>query len=181
MEAVVMSREAESGAGVLERARRGAGLTQTELAERAKTSRTAVSAYEHGRKSPSLSTLERLLGALGYEIQARPRPSFATVSGRGGREYVVPDRLPDLPVEEALGTVEVPLHLDWSAPGRVVSLADRTQRARFYEMVLREGAVADVERYVDGVLLVDLWPDLVLPAALRRAWGPLVAPYLVTA
>ncbi|MGL5930346.1 MAG: helix-turn-helix transcriptional regulator [Dermatophilaceae bacterium] len=165
---------------VLKRARRGAGLTQAELAERAKTSRTAVSAYEHGRKSPSLSTLERLLEALGYEVEARPRPSFATVIGRGGRDYVVPDQLPCLPVEESLATVDVPLHLDWSAPGRVVNLADRAQRARFYEIVLREGAASDVERYVDGALLVDLWPELVLPAAVRRAWRPLVAPYVST-
>jgi hypothetical protein len=119
-----------------------------------------------------------LLETLGYGVDARPRPSFTTVQGKGGREYSVPDRLPELALDDAMGTVEVPIHLDWSSPGRVVRLAERDQRARFYEMVLREGAPADIVRFVDGALLVDLWPELVLPTALRRAWMPLVEPYL---
>jgi hypothetical protein len=28
--------------------------------------------------------------------------------------------------------------------------------------------------YVDGALLVDLWPELVLPRDLRAAWSPLI-------
>jgi hypothetical protein len=33
---------------------------------------------------------------------------------------------------------------------------------------------ADIERFVDGALLVDAWDDLVLPTALRAAWHPLI-------
>ena len=33
---------------------------------------------------------------------------------------------------------------------------------------------ADILRYVDGVLLVDLWPDLVLPRDIRDAWQPVI-------
>ena len=77
------------GSNVLERARRGAGLSQQELADRARTSRTAVSAYEHGRKSPSLGTVERLLAASGYELDVRPRLSFQGVTGRRGQRYAV--------------------------------------------------------------------------------------------
>jgi hypothetical protein len=29
-------------------------------------------------------------------------------------------------------------------------------------------------RYVDGVLLVDLWDELVLPTYVRAAWAPLI-------
>jgi hypothetical protein len=43
-----------------------------------------------------------------------------------------------------------------------------------YEIVLREGLPADLLTYVDGALLVDAWPDLVLPAAIRRAWEQIV-------
>jgi hypothetical protein len=43
-----------------------------------------------------------------------------------------------------------------------------------YEIVLREGTGQDISDYVDGALLVDLWPDLILPAPLRRAWQPLI-------
>ena len=44
-------------------ARRGAGLSQAQLAERAGTSQPAVNRYERGRSVPSPSTLGRLLEA----------------------------------------------------------------------------------------------------------------------
>lgn len=43
-----------------------------------------------------------------------------------------------------------------------------------YEIVMREGNADDVARYIDGALLIDLWPDLVLPASLRREWQALI-------
>jgi len=52
-------------------ARRTAGLTQVELAKRAKTSQAAVSAYESGRRSPSVETLCRLVDAAGFELRMR--------------------------------------------------------------------------------------------------------------
>ena len=52
-------------------ARRNAGLTQVELARRARTSQAAVSAYESGRRSPSVDTLCRILAAAGYEVRMR--------------------------------------------------------------------------------------------------------------
>jgi hypothetical protein len=48
-------------ATVLRNARRAAGLTQEELAERAGTSQPAVARYEQSRVIPTLPTLERLL------------------------------------------------------------------------------------------------------------------------
>jgi hypothetical protein len=70
--------------------------------------------------------------------------------------------------------VELPLHLNWSAPGRVFDLGSRADRARVYEIVLQEGRPADILAYVDGVLLADLWSDLVLPRRVRTAWDPVV-------
>jgi uncharacterized protein len=52
-------------------ARRDAGLTQVELASRAKTSQAAVSAYESGRRSPSVETLCRVLAGAGFEVRMR--------------------------------------------------------------------------------------------------------------
>jgi hypothetical protein len=40
-----------------------------------------------------------------------------------------------------------------------------------YEIVLREGGPTDILTYVDGVLLAELWPDLVLPQEVRAAWA----------
>jgi len=53
-------------------ARRRARLTQAELAERAATSQPTLSAYESGRKSPSVPVLARLLEVAGARLSAEP-------------------------------------------------------------------------------------------------------------
>jgi hypothetical protein len=62
-------------------------------------------------------------------------------------------------LNRALGRVRLPLHLNWSQPDREFDLSHRRQRARVYEIVLREGTGHDILDYIDGTLLVDLWPD----------------------
>ena len=89
--------------------------------------------------------------------------------------FAVPDRLSRLPVSRAMATITLPLHVSWSEPGRLSHLADRAQRARVYEVLLREGRPADILEHVDGALLVDLWDELVLPRDVRDAWAPVVA------
>jgi transcriptional regulator with XRE-family HTH domain len=80
-------------AAALRDARRRAALTQTELARRAGTSQATVSAYEHGRKAPSVETLARLLAATGTRLTAAPastavvRPTKAQLA-RAGRGLV---------------------------------------------------------------------------------------------
>lgn len=155
-------------------ARRAARLSQDELARRAHTSRPTLSAYERGRKSPTLDTAARLLREAGFELDVRPLVTFTEVATPRGRTVTVPSALPRLAVQQALATVVLPLHLNWSAPGRRFDLADRCQRARVYEIVLREGGPDDILSYVDGALLVDLWDDLVLPRDVRAAWAPLI-------
>lgn len=159
---------------LLERVRVSAGLTQEELARRAGTSRTTLSAYEHGRKSPTAATLVRLLAGAGWELATQPHVSFTQQMSSRGKPIWVPDRLPRLDVERALAVVELPLHLNWSAPGRVFDLVSRADRARVYEIVLQEGRPADILAYIDGALLADLWDDLVLPRAVRSAWNPVL-------
>ena len=58
-------------------ARRRAGLTQSQLARRSGTSQATLSAYETGRKDPSVATLSRILGAAGARLTVEPGP-FAT-------------------------------------------------------------------------------------------------------
>ncbi|WP_206508672.1 helix-turn-helix transcriptional regulator [Rhodococcus sp. BGS-1C] len=65
----------------MEWARRAVGLTQGELARRAHMSRPSSSAYENGRKAPSLETLEQLLGEAGFDVEAVPRVAFVDVPG----------------------------------------------------------------------------------------------------
>lgn len=114
------------------------------------------------------------MGVTGHRLTAVPVLSCEEVEVRGGRAVVVPDRLPELPVQEAVRTFTMPVHLDWSRSDRTVDLADHGQRARAYEIVLREGTPADIEGMVDGALLVDLWSELVLPKRIRTAWRPLI-------
>jgi transcriptional regulator with XRE-family HTH domain len=148
-------------------------MSQGELARRAHTSRPTVSAYEHGRKSPSLVTAQRLLDQTGHELTTQPRIEFVERTVARG-VVVVPTALPRLAARQALATVALPLHVNWSDPRRTFNMADRRQRARVYEMVLREGTAREILAYVDGLLLVDLWDELVLPRHVRRAWQPLV-------
>jgi predicted nucleotidyltransferase len=49
-------------------------LTQVELASRAGTTQSVISAYEHDRRQPALSTLVDLVAATGMELDIRLRP-----------------------------------------------------------------------------------------------------------
>lgn len=162
---------------IIERARRGSGLSQRELARRSGTSQPTLSMYEHGTKSPTLAVAERIVNGSGYDLVLSPRVSFAAHAGARGAPFVVPDRLWRLDPAEALATVTLPQHLHWSGPSRPFRLRDRRDRARVYEIVLREGEPDDLVSYVDGALLVDLWDDLVLPRAIRQAWDPIISTY----
>lgn len=158
----------------LAEARRGAGLSITELADRAATSRPTLSAYEHGRVSPPLVTFERIEAAAGYQMRVEPIVVWREVDVGRARTAAVPDRLPRVDPEAALRNAELPNHLEWSRRTRTVDLADRRERARAYEVVLREGRPADVVAIIDGVLLAELWDDLVVPRPIRAAWQPLI-------
>jgi transcriptional regulator with XRE-family HTH domain len=157
-------------------ARGRAHLTQDELARLASTSRPTVSAYESGTKDPRVDTLDRLLEATGHRLVTRIRPTW-TVVGSGRKSAYVPSALPDLSNDEALAEVTLGIHLAWSGQRRF-RLVDRHDRQRAYEIVLREGAPDDIERYVDGALLVDAWNDLFLPRWIRTGWQPLIDQYL---
>jgi hypothetical protein len=95
------------------------------------------------------------------------RPARSSVLGPAARKIALPDRL-DGPT--VAGEVLLPLNVCWSGRRRF-ALNNRSDRARVYEQVLREGTTEDIQRYVDADLLVDLWDELVLPAAVVEAWA----------
>src|SRR5690606_7088175 len=159
---------------IIRRVRHHSGLSQRELARRAGTSQSTLSAYEHGTKSPTLAVAERIANAGGYALDLAPQVKFTAHDGARGEPFVVPDRLWRLDVEDALATVTLPLHLHWSGPPRKFHLDQRRDRARLYEIVLREGGPEDLLALVDGALLVDLWDELVLLARVREVWGAVI-------
>jgi hypothetical protein len=121
-----------------------------------------------------MATAARILAAAGFTLDAIPAISFREHPTSRGRSVLVPSHLPRLPPDRALATVTLSLHLRWSDTTRTFDLSDRRDRARVYEIVLREGTEDDLLAYIDGVLLVDLWDDLVLPRDVRSAWTPLI-------
>ena len=164
---------------LIRQARHRAGLSQAELATRAGTSRPSLSAYEHGRVSPTVDTAERVLRAAGAQLTLQPIPHFRSVTSRRGRLILIPTQLTRLPLDQAFRRGPLPLHLNWSDQTQVYDLSDRADRRLVYEIVLREGTKEDLQSYIDGALLIDLWCELTLPAEIRLAWQPLVEP-LVT-
>jgi len=61
-------REETSAGKFLRQARISAGLSQTEVARRALVAQSVISAYESGRREPSVSMLERLVRATGHHL-----------------------------------------------------------------------------------------------------------------
>ena len=161
-----------SFAGSLRSVRLAAGLTQQELAERSGVSRPNITAYEGGRREPLFESADALVRAAGATIAIEPPIRWSWTNGR--RPYAVPSRLWRLEVEHAFRTFEAGSHLWWSGPARSFDLADRPQRCRAYEIVLREGTPDDIINVVDGALLCDSWSDLVLPVELRVGWEPIL-------
>ncbi len=57
-----------NAAQAIRSARSRAGLTLRELAVKASTSHSAIAAYESGAKSPSASTVDRIIEAAGFAL-----------------------------------------------------------------------------------------------------------------
>lgn len=157
---------ARRGGLLFRQARHAASLNQKALASVSGTSRTTLSAYEHGRKSPTLETAGRILDAAGFRLVLEAKVECAAHVTGDGRTFHVPSRLPRLPVAAALGRARF--------GGRAYDLADRDERRAAYTALLCEGGPQELLGHLDGVLLVDLWDDLVLPGEIRAAWSSLV-------
>lgn len=91
--------------------------------------------------------------------------------GPAARPVAVPADLDNPSLPKASGRIELPPHIRWSGQPLTYDLNDRSDRARVYEQVLREGTVDDVRFFVDAERLLELWDELVLPPAVRRAWA----------
>ncbi|MFG1711077.1 helix-turn-helix transcriptional regulator [Nonomuraea sp. M3C6] len=157
---------AKRGGLLFKQARHAASLNQKALASVSGTSRTTLSAYEHGRKSPTLETAGRILDAAGFRLVLEAKVEFAARVTGDGRTFHVPSRLTRLPVAAALGVVRL--------REGVYDLADRDSRRAAYTVLLCEGGAQELLDHVDGVLLVELWDELVLPQDIRAEWWPLV-------
>lgn len=153
-------------------ARMAAGLTQAELSTRSGIARPNIAAFEAGRRDPRWDTAIRTLEAAGAVVEVVEPITWTWTAGR--RPYAVPSRLWRLDLRDSFRVLTPGLHLWWSGPALRLDLANRADRIRAYELILREGAPEDIGATVDGALLIDAWPDLVLPTELRQAWQPVL-------
>ena len=84
-----MTAKLGSAAALLRDARRRAGLTQVQLASSAGVTQSVISAYESGRRQPSLPVLRELIAATGHDMQVQLVPTAAAqpqpLSGPLGR------------------------------------------------------------------------------------------------
>jgi predicted nucleotidyltransferase/DNA-binding XRE family transcriptional regulator len=83
----VDSKAATAGA-LLRQARSRAGLSQVELATAAGVTQSVISAYESGRRQPSVPALARLIEAAGFELTLglrRPPGRLRRLTGPVGR------------------------------------------------------------------------------------------------
>lgn len=71
---------------MLRGARVHAGLTQRELAQRARTSQAAVARYETGAATPNVDTLRRLLAAADHDLTLSAEPRRRVFTGPVGAE-----------------------------------------------------------------------------------------------
>jgi prevent-host-death family protein len=116
----------------------------------------------------ALSVLEPLLGQ--EATSAISGPQRSPYQARPGRAALVAASLTDLR-GPAHGVVELPLRLFWSAPDRTFDLDQPSMLQALYETVLREASrPGDLSSYLNGEILVAVWPGLYLPKGVRRAW-----------
>ena len=148
------------------------GLTQADLAERSGVARPNIVAYESARREPLFRNALDLLNAAGAEVVIEVPVGWTWTEGR--RPYAVPSRLWRLAPDQALRRFDAGAHLWWNGPPRTFDLGSWPDRLRAYEVLLREGAPADIEGAIDGVLLCEAWDELVLPGPLREAWNRLM-------
>jgi len=116
----------------------------------------------------ALRELEMLAGPAGGSAALGARR--AAYQARPGRAALVAASLADL-AGPGHGVVELPLRLFWSAPDRTFDLDQPPMLRALYETVLREASRPDdLTSYLNGEILVAVWPDLFLPKGVRRAW-----------
>lgn len=166
---------------VIETARRAAGLSQRRLAEIARTQQSSISEYERRRKSPTLDVVERLLDAADHELVAKPKVFWSLVKDPDVGSFWVPDKLWSVPLPASFAKVQAFKYVfpaeateGWTKFLRTWDLSVRDERTDYYELVLPHGLDTMIEASVDGLLLLQDWPQLNLPDAVRGAWQPII-------
>jgi hypothetical protein len=102
-------------------------------------------------------------------MQGTPDSGRVVHFARPNRPALVAKSLDELRGPEH-GVVELPQRLFWN-PNRSFDLDNHDLLLWMYENVLREAIRQDeLRRFINGRILVQVWPELNLPKGVRRAW-----------
>jgi transcriptional regulator with XRE-family HTH domain len=103
-----MSANIDAVAGeLIKQIRSTSDLSQSELARRAGIQSSVLSAYEHGRRQPSVAALVRIAAAGGLELQISPL-SDADALERSGKILIQVIELADLMPSKPRGELRYP-------------------------------------------------------------------------
>jgi hypothetical protein len=110
----------------------------------------------------------RRTATLGSMATVRATTLTARYESRPGRGVLVAASLADLhgPTH---GPVELPIWLFWY-PDRTFDLDEPGMLPWMYQVVLREASSTKDLGYLNGELLIAVWPELHLPKGVRQAW-----------
>ena len=152
-----------TAARLLREARLRARLTQTELARRAGLTQAVISAYENGRREPSFATLQRLIDATGFALEAtlvarRPDGLLAVVLGHAPE---LRRRLGDLGASDirVFGSVA---RGEESAESDIDLLVELDADVGMFSLLRMQSVAEEIlGRRVDIVPAVGLKPDVV--------------------
>jgi hypothetical protein len=120
-----------------------------------------VTTFEAGHAGARAATLGVMATVQAGTLRAR-------YESRPGHRAVVATALADLQ-GPAHGQVELPIWLFWF-PDRTFDLDEPGMLPWMYQVVLREAGSTEDLAYLNGELLIALWPELHLPKGVRQAW-----------
>lgn len=125
--------------------------------------------------------VERLVEAADHELVAKPMVFWELVEDPEVGSFWVPDKLWSVPIPKCFAKVQAFKYVflaeateDWSEYIRTWDLSATRERTDYYQTVLQHGMDKMIQDSVDGLLLIQAWPDMTLHAAVRSAWQPLI-------
>lgn len=124
-----MSGSSDRVAGnLITRIRRTSGLSQTEIARRSGLQASVLSAYEHGRRQPSVTALARIAAAAGMQLDLAVSPGAAADEFAGrilAQVLDLAESLPYRPREELAYPPLIQLQPPWDASQACASSDER--------------------------------------------------------
>ena len=102
-------------------------------------------------------------GEVRGSVQRSPRGHY-----RDNTPYDAPAQLGELRGPPA-GRSGWPINVYWG-PNREVDLDSESDVIKAYQANLREGCVVDQVEILNRDLLVQIWPELILPVRVRELW-----------